>query len=74
MKAKTNIGILKHLSKLKSLGQIYKMPVRYHLDYCDIIYHTPSQTHPPPLPRTLHTQMEKVERKQYQAAFVITGA
>ena len=71
MKAKTNIGILKHLSKLKSLDQIYKTPV---LDYCDIIYHIPSQTHPPPLPRTLHTQMEKVERKEYQAAFVITGA
>ena len=42
IKAKKNIGILKHLSKflpLKTLDQMYKTLVRSHLDYRDIIYH-----------------------------------
>ena len=49
IKAKKNVGILKHLSKflpLKTLDQMYKVLVRSHLDYCDIIYHIPS--HPKP--------------------------
>ena len=63
IKAKKNIGILKHLSKCS------------HLDYCVIIYHIPSITPPPPpLGRTLCSLMEKVERIQYQAALAITGA
>ena len=65
IKAKKNIGILKHLSKflpLKTLDQMYKALVRYHLDYCDVIYHIPSITHQPPLGRTLSSLMEKVER------------
>ena len=48
MKAKKNVGILKHLSKflpLKTLDQMYKAPVRSHLDYCDIIYHILSIMH-----------------------------
>ena len=77
IKAKKNIGILKHLSKflpLRTLDQMYKALVRSHLDYCDVIYHVPSITHPPPLGRTLSSQMMKVERIQYQAALAITGA
>ena len=77
IKAKKNIGILKHLSKflpLRTLDQMYKALVRSHLDYCDIIYHIPSITHQPPLGRTLCSLMEKVERIQYQAALAITGA
>ena len=45
-KAKKMIGIIKHLSKylpLKSLDQMYKVLVRSHLDYCDIIYHQPTK-------------------------------
>ena len=45
IKAKKNVGILKHLSKcllLKTLDQMYKALVRSHLDYCDITYHIPS--------------------------------
>ena len=45
IKAKKNVGILKHHSKffpLKTLCQMYKAFVRSHLDYCDIIYHIPS--------------------------------
>ena len=77
IKAKKNIGILKHLSKflpLRTVDQMYKALVRSHLDYRDIIYHLPSITHQPPLRRTLCPLMEKVERIQYPAALAITGA
>ena len=76
IKAKKNIGILKHLSKflpLRTLDQMYKALVRSHLDYCDVIYHIPSITHQPPLGRTISSLMEKVERIQYQAALANTG-
>ena len=52
IKAKKNVGILKHLSKclpLKTLDQMYKALVRSHLDYCDIIYHIPPHQNQPPL-------------------------
>ena len=77
IKAKRNIGILKHLSQflpLKTLDQMYKALVRSHLDYCDIIYHDPPRINQPPLGTSLTTLMEKVERIQYQAALAITGA
>ena len=41
------IGTLKYLSKylpLKTLAQMYKMFVRPHLDYADVIYHIPHAT------------------------------
>ena len=77
IKAKKNIGILKHLSKflpLRTLDQMYKALVRSHLDYCDVVYHIPSIIHQPPRGKTLNHLMEKVERIQYQAALAITGA
>ena len=77
IKAKKNIGLLKHLSNflpLKTLDQMYKTLVRSHLDYCDVIYHIPSIMHQPPLGMTLNSLMEKVEKIQYQAALAITGA
>ena len=77
MKAKENVGILKHLSKfltLKTHDQMYKARVRSHLDYCDIIYHIPSHLNKPPLRVTLNLQMVKDERIQSQAALVISGA
>ena len=46
IKAKKNLGIIKHLSSflpLNTLDQMYKTLVRSHLDYCDIIYHIPSK-------------------------------
>ena len=39
IKAKKGIGIIKFISKflpIKTLDQMYKALVRYHLDYCDI--------------------------------------
>ena len=76
-KAKKNLGLIKHVSKflpLKTLDQMYKALVRSHLDHCDIIYHIPPKTNPPPQLPTFNSQMEKLERVQYQAALVVTGA
>ena len=75
IKAKKNLGIIKHLSIFlprKTLDQMYKALVRSHFDYCDILYHIPSlQTQ---LGVSLTDLMEKAERIQYQAALAITGA
>ena len=60
-------------SPLKTLHQMYKALVRSHLDYCDIIYHEPSQQHQPPLGVTLNSLIEKVEKIQYQEALAVTG-
>ena len=38
------IGVLKYLSKylpLKTLDQVYKMFIRPHLDYGDVVFHIP---------------------------------
>jgi len=75
IKAKKNLGAIKHLSRflpLKTLCQMYKALVRSHLDYCDIIYHIPPKDTQFGL--VLNALMEKVERIQYQAAVTITGA
>ena len=53
---------------------MYKALVRSHLDYCDIIYHTPASNSQINLGVTLSSLMERVERIQYQAALAITGA
>ena len=77
IKAKNNVGILKHLSKflpVKTLDQMYKALVRSHLDYYDIIYHIPFHQNQAPLGITLHSLMEKVERIQNQAALAVSGA
>ena len=74
--AKKNIGIIRHLNKFlpfKTLNQMYKTLVRSHFDYCDIIYHIPSNYNLPPLGISLHSLMDKVEKIQYQAALAITG-
>ena len=77
IKAKKNVGIIKHLSKylpLKTLDQMFKALVRSHLDYCDIIYHIPSVINQPPLGVSLNSLMDKIERVQYQSALAITAA
>ena len=74
MKAKKNLGFIKHLSTFlprKALDQMYKALVRSHPDYCDIIYHVPSvQTQ---FGVNLTDLMGKAERIQYQAALAVTG-
>ena len=75
IEANKNLGIIKHLSRflpLRTLDQMFKVLVRSHLDYCDIIYHVPARQDQ--FGVTLSYLMEKVERIQYQAALAITGA
>ena len=45
IKAKKNLGIVKHLSTFlprNTIDQMYTALVHSHIDYCDVIYHIPS--------------------------------
>ena len=70
------IGVIKHVSPyvpIPALDQIYKMRVRPHLDYCDVIFHTPIITHDFDSSLTLNYQMKILESTQYQAALAVSG-
>ena len=69
-KARRGIGIIKFLSKYVSrdvLDQIYKLYVRPHLDYGDIVYHKYD-------PQMHLNFTQRLERTQYCAALAVTGA
>ena len=69
-KARRGIGIIRYLSKYVSrdvLDQPYKLYVRPHLDYGDIIYHK----YDPDLRLDL---TKRLEQTQYSAALAVTGA
>ena len=69
-KARRGIGMIRYLSKYVSrdiLDQIYKLYVRPHLDYGDIIYHKYD-----PQMRLNFTQ--RLEQTQYSAALAVAGA
>ena len=73
--AKKCIIMIRRLSNyfpLKTLSNMYKLLVRSHFDYCDIIFHIPP-THSQN-GMILHGLMENLEKIQYQAALAITGA
>ena len=78
--ARKGIGIIKHLAPylpLKSRDQIFKMHVRPHLDYCDMIYHIPVKTRETSnfdSSRSLNYQMNSLESTQYQGALAVSGA
>ena len=75
--ARKGIGIIKFLSHflpIKTLDQIYKMYVRPHLDFCDVIFHTPKVLNSFDSSIHLNYLMNSIERIQYQAALAITGA
>ena len=75
--ARKGIGIIKHLATylpLKTRDQIYKIFVRPHLDYCDVIYHTPVISNDYDSSQTLCHQMNTLERTQYHAALAVSGA
>ena len=76
-KARSGLGMMIQLKKWASLPvleTIYKLYVRPHIDYCDIVFHS----------ATLGTSifnlgnanplLKKVESIQYKAARIITGA
>ena len=71
-----NIGVLKFLSSyipLKTLDQIYKLFIRPHFDYGDVIYHVQNKTNMFDTSITLRKLMNDIERVQYRAALAITG-
>ena len=78
--ARKGIGIIKHLAPylpVKSRDQIFKMHVRPHLDYCDMIYHIPIKTKEMSdgdSQRNLNYLMRTLESTQYQAALAVSGA
>ena len=70
VKARRGIGIIRFSSKYVSrdvLDQIYKLYVRPHLDYGDIIYHKYDPEFELDFTKTL-------ESTQYSATFAMTGA
>ena len=76
-KARKGLGIIKFLSpylSIKTLDQLFKLYIRPHLDFCDVIYHIPNITNPFDSLITLNYLMNTLERIQYHAALSITGA
>ena len=48
-KAHKGLGIIKSLSRflsVKTLDLVFKLYIRAHLDFCDVIFHIPSITNP----------------------------
>ena len=75
--ARKGIGIIKYMSShapKRTLDQIYKIFVRPHLDYCDIIYHLPSLTNSSDSSTNLNFMMQSLESTQYQVALAVLGA
>ena len=75
-KARKGIGVIKYLSSyvpVKTLDQIYKMYVRPHLDFCDVIYHITKIGNLFDSSFRLSNWMDQIERVQYQAALAVTG-
>ena len=78
-KTRKDIGLLKYLSKYllrHTLNGLYKLYVRPHLDYGDVIYHIPSAyTNVCEFSQSiiLPSLMEKLESVQYSAALAVTG-
>ena len=70
IKARRGISLIKYLSKYFSrdvLDEVYKLYVRPHLDYGDIIYHKFD-------PDMRSTVTKSIEQAQYTAALANTGA
>ena len=75
-KARKGIGVIKYLSSyvpVKTLDQIYKIYVRPHLDFCDVIYHIPRIDSLFDSSIRLPILMNQIENVQYQAALAVTG-
>ena len=75
-KTRKGIGLLKYLSKYlprHTLNELYKLYVRPHLDYGDVIYHIPAKVCEFSQNIILPNLMEKLESVQYSAALAVTG-
>ena len=76
-KSRKSIGLLKYLSNYlprHTLNELYKLYVRPHLDYGDVIYHIPAKVCEFSGNVTLPNLMEKLESVQYSAAQAVSGA
>ena len=74
--ARKGIGLLKYLSKYLpryTLNELFKLYVRPHLDYGDVIYHIPAKICESSQNTFLPNLMEKIESVQYSAALAIIG-
>ena len=75
--ARKGIGLIRLLSSYvptKTLDLMYKMFVRPHLDYCDVIFHIPPFKEHGTSNFSLNYLMKSIESTQYQAACAVTGA
>ena len=75
-KTRKGIGLLKYLSKYlprHTLNELFKLYVRPHLDYGDVIYHMPAKVCEFSQNIILPNLMEKLESVQYSAALAVTG-
>ena len=76
-KARSGLGLMKQLKQWVShqvLENIYKLYVRPHLDYGDIVYHHASENSNIFNHEISHPLMKNVESIQYEAARVVSGA
>ena len=76
-KARRGIGMLRlsfNYLPRQTLNELYKIYVRPHLDYVDVLYHIPQKVCDFSLEITLHRRMERHESVQYSAGLAITGA
>ena len=76
-KSRRGIGLLRYLSKYvprHTLNELYKLYVRPHLDYVDVIYHIPAKVCEFSGKVALPSLMEKLESVQYSAALAVSGA
>ena len=74
-KSRKGIGLLKYLSKYlprHTLDELYKLYVRPHLDYGDIIYHIPEKVCEFSQNIILPNLMEQLEAVQYSAALAVS--
>ena len=76
-KARKGISLLKYLSKClpkHTLNDLYKLYVRPHLDYGDVLYYIPAKVCNYSQNIILASLMEKIESVQYSAALTTTRA
>ena len=75
-KTRKSIDLLKYFSKYlprHTLNEIYKLYVRAHMYYGDVIYHIPAKVCDFSGNFVLPNLMEKLESVQYSAALAVTG-
>ena len=78
-KANQGIGLMKQLYKFvprNTLEVVYKLYIRPHLDYGDVVYHIPDKDSKTfdSIDDHIHPLMAQIESVQYEAARIVSGA